>query len=147
VEAHAATIGFSVHFIEKEDEIMWSLQWKDNERHEVLSVEELNRMLDKVAADHDEKNPVLVQVRSPIGEILMIGIGGELSVLDHIAAAGWPARHSVGDPTEETIAYRMGSYDSEMPKAYAIPYEIARKAVEHFYRTGHVLGDVTWEND
>jgi Immunity protein Imm1 len=131
----------------KKDEIVWSLQWNDNERHEVLKVEDLNRMLDEVAADHDEKNPVLVQVQSPTGEILMIGIGGKLSVLDHIAAGGWPAQHSVGDPTKETIAYRMGSYDSEMPKAYAIPCKIARKAVEHFYRTGRLLEDVTWEND
>jgi len=126
---------------------MWTVQWKDNEPHEVSNVEELNRMLDEVATDYDETNPVLVQVRSPTGEVLMIGIGCQLSVLDYIPAGGWPAQHSVGDPTEDTIPYRMGSYDSVMPKAYAIPHKLAREAVEYFYRTGRLSDSVIWEND
>ncbi len=126
---------------------MWTLQWKDDEPHEAPTVDELNRMLDQVAADHDEMSPVLVQLQSPTGEVLMVGIGGRLSVLDHIAASGWPAQHSVGDPTDQTIDYRMGSYDSDMPRAYAIPYIVAREAVEYSYRTGQLLEDVIWEND
>ena len=126
---------------------MWTVQWKDNEPKEVASVDQLNRILDEAAADHDDTNPVLVQVQSPTGEIMMIGIGGKLSVLDHIAVGGWPAQHSVGEPTEDTIPYMMGSYDSEMPKAYAIPHELARNAIEHFYHTGLLLKDVAWEND
>ena len=126
---------------------MWTVQWKDNEPHEASSLEQLNRMLDDVAADHNENNPVLAQLQSPTGEIMMVGVGGALSVLDDIAAGGWPAQHSVGEPTDDTISYRMGSYDSVMPKAYAIPYELAREAVEYFYRTGGLLERVTWEND
>src|SRR5689334_2863134 len=118
---------------------MWTLQWKDNESHEVLSMQQLNQMLDEVAVEHGEKNPALVQLQAPTGEILVIGISGEQCALDHIAAGGWPAQHSLGEPTEETITYRMGSYDSEMPKAYAIPRELARKAVEHFYLSGQLL--------
>ena len=127
---------------------MWTVQWRDSEPHAVSSLEQLNRLLDEVQTTHDEANPVLVQVRSPTGEILMIGIGGELCVLDHIAAGGWPARHSVGNPDAEgSIPYRMGSYDSEIPKTDAIPRDLARKAVEHFYHSGQLLEDVTWEND
>ena len=90
----------------------------------------------------------LVQLRSPSGEVLMIGLGGDKNVLDHIAASGWPAQHSVGDPEAEgTIAFMMGSYDSEMPKAYAIPNTLARRAIDHFFRTGTLLADVRWDED
>lgn len=126
---------------------MWTLQWQDNEPHEVLSVEQLNHALDQVAGSHDETNPVLVQLRSPSGEVLMIGIGGALSVLDYIAAGGWPAQHSVGSATDETISYMMGTYDSEMPKAYAIPYPTARRAVEQFFERGTLSSEVQWEAD
>jgi hypothetical protein len=126
---------------------MWTVQWMDNQSNEVPNIAELNRILDEISACHDEKNPVLVQITAPTGEILMVGIGGRLSVLDYIAAGGWPAQHSVGNLTKETIPYRMGSYDSEMPKLCAIPHELARKAVEYFYHTGQLLEDVTWEDD
>jgi hypothetical protein len=126
---------------------MWTIQWMDNEPHEIMNTEQLNHLLDELEADHNEDNPILVQIQSPNGEILMIGIGGELSVLNHIATGGWPAQHSVGNEMEDTIPYRMGSYDSEMPKSDAIPQELARKTVNHFYKTGQLLEDVTWEND
>lgn len=123
------------------------MQWEDNESHVVRTVEQLDRMLEQVGTSHDDNNPVLVQIRSPTGAIMMVGIGGELSVIDHIPASGWPAQHSVGNPTDETIPYRLGSHDSPMPKAYAIRRELARKAIEYFYRTEQLLNDITWEND
>lgn len=126
---------------------MWTVQWQDYEPHEAASLEQLNQVLDEVAASHDAANPVLVQIIAPSGEIMVLGIGGELSVLDHLASDGRPAQHSVGEPSNETIPYMMGIYEAEMPKAYAIPYRVARKAVDHFFLTGRLSEDVTWEND
>jgi hypothetical protein len=127
---------------------MWTIQWKDNEPHPVESIEDLDRLLDQLSLSHDHQHPILVQLKSPKGELLMIGIGGHQNVLDHIAVGGWPAQHSVGDAEAEgTIPYMMGSYESEMPKAYAIPAALARRAIEHFFQTGTLLSDVHWEDD
>jgi len=127
--------------------MIWTLQWVDSEPHEVLTLEHLNCLLDELERNHDDRSPVLAQLESPGREVLMIGIGGPLSVLDHIAASGWPAMHSVGKPTTETIPYKMGSYYSEMPKSYAISRELARKAIEHFFCAGQLFEGVVWEND
>lgn len=127
---------------------MWTIQWKDNEPHTVESCEHLNGLLDELSSAHSSQRPILVQLRSPSGEVMMIGLGGDKCVLDHIAASGWPAQHSVGDAEAEgTIPYMMGSYDSEMPKAYAIPTILARRAIDHFFRAGTLLADVCWEED
>jgi hypothetical protein len=127
---------------------MWSIQWKDNERHEVENLDHLNRLLDELSASGDCHSPILVQLKTPTGELLMIGLAGEQAVLDHIAAGGWPAQHSVGDVAAQgTIPFMMGSYDSEMPRAYAIPASAAREAVEHFFKNGKLSNSVVWEND
>lgn len=111
---------------------MWTIQWKDNEPHTVESSEHLNGVLDEFSCAQSNQRPILVQLRSPSGAVLMIGLGGDKNVLDQIAASGWSAQHSVGDAEAEgTIPYMMGSYESEMPKAYAIPTALARRAIDH----------------
>ena len=127
---------------------MWSIQWKDNERHDVEDINHLNRLLDDLSATHDARSPILVQLKSPCGEVMMIGLAGEHSVLDHAAAGGWPAQHSVGDAAAEgTIPFMMGSYDSAMPRAYAIPTSVARQAIEWFFQNCELSTNVVWEND
>jgi hypothetical protein len=127
---------------------MWTITAKDYEACPVRDLEHLNQMLDELQSSHDEASPVLVQIAAPTGEVLMVGLAGDLVVLDHVAPGGWPAKHSVGNPAAiGIIPYMMGSHYSEMPKSYAIPCRLGRRAIEQFYCDGKLAEEVRWEED
>src|SRR3954469_17688765 len=104
---------------------MWSIQWKDGEQHAVTSLDHLNTILDDLWAAHGEHNPILVQLKSQAGDLMMIGVAGERAVLDYAPASRWPSQHSVGNiDCDGTIPFMMGIHESQMPESYAIPVSV-----------------------
>jgi hypothetical protein len=129
---------------------MWKVQWSDSDWRLVSSLAELDATLDAIHAEAASSYPRLIQIASPDGSVMHIGLGLSESVLTYVPPEKWPSLTSRGNlhsSEDETILFYMGDCDCEMPATYAIPIDVARRAVDSYVESGRLLDDVRWEHD
>jgi len=130
--------------------MMWKVQWaKDGER-DVSSLAELEALLDDLQRKYRRSRPALITIEAPENQgTLTIGLGLDVSVLNHIPESGNPPYlSSLGNPNAEgiTVFYYMGDW-TEIHQRHLIPIDLAREGVRHFCKTGHLLDKIEWEED
>lgn len=91
--------------------------------------------------------PTLVVVQLDNGDSLSIGLGLEMSVLDHVKADNDPPYYtSLGTSGNEgEISFLFGNQESEYSLGNAVTMDQARKALTYFCETGKLTDALSWE--
>ena len=76
---------------------MWRIQWSDRDWRIVSSLAELNSTLDVIHATAEASKPCLAQVASPAGDVMIIGLGTQESILTYVPVEKWPSLTSKGN--------------------------------------------------
>ena len=113
----------------------------------VHSLQELDALVDRLAAEAERDMPFMVTLAREDGTTLSIGLGREESTLSHVSADGEPPYHmSRGDlARDEPIEFFSGGEMTEFAPESAIPAGAAREALRFFYETGELSPKVDWE--
>jgi immunity protein Imm1 of predicted polymorphic toxin system len=122
------------------------VEWGEDGTAWVSSVAELDALLDKLAREAAAK-PFMVDLVSPSGDSLSIGLGSKKSVLSWIPSGGNPPYYaSKGNPEADgaVVFFYRGSW-SEFPGWSAISIAAARAAMRTFFQTGARPTTVEWE--
>ena len=123
------------------------LHWSSCEQV-ISDVGQLRTLIDAVEADARAGTPVLAALATAIGT-LAIGLGGEASVLSFTPASLDPpyfaSRSEPGTVWPGSLTFVYGTDETEFPADQAIPVDLAKKAVEHFFRFGALPDTVAWQ--
>jgi hypothetical protein len=121
------------------------VEWGEDGRAEVGSIEELDRLLDGLAASVLEK-PLMAELIAENGDSLAAGLGRDESVLSWINGDQNPPYYaSKGDSGAGgmIVFFYRGDW-SEFPRWSAIPVARAREAMRRFFTTGQMPDNVEW---
>ncbi|HEV3163475.1 MAG TPA: Imm1 family immunity protein [Isosphaeraceae bacterium] len=122
------------------------IEWEENGRADVASVEEVDRLLDDLAEQASER-PFIAELISSAGDSLAIGLGREESILSWVQASGDPPYYaSKGDPDSQgLVVFFYRGHWSEFPRSFVVAIAAARKAMRLFFETGQRPTNVEWE--
>jgi len=124
----------------------WRVRW---ERNEVPfnGLSNLDGVLDDLQERFKGEDGQMVEVVSPEGDSLAIGLGKSKSVLSYVSRTGDPPYYvSVGTGREdETISFLFSGEFSEFSGRNTISLEAARAAVRAFVQTGELSPLMSWE--
>ena len=126
------------------DDGRWTITESGEVRH-VTTVTELEAALDAIH-ERVRNQPCLATIRSPAGDELLIGLGGDLSVLQFTHDDDPPYWVTVGDPEAEGLtAFVFEGEETEILRRHLVPAEDARKAAMVFLESGVMPKSVRWE--
>jgi hypothetical protein len=116
--------------------------------------EEIDAVLDKVAALSDEDWPAAAHItKTGIKDIraaseFIVGFHVDRGVLLYSGPDNKDGSLSVGDGPDdgEAILYMIGNQDEEFPPNAEIPLDIVRRAAHEFAETGLRPTDVPWRS-
>lgn len=115
----------------------------------IRSREQLDDALDEIERHARANEPLIVDLISPLGASLRIGLGRQRSVLTFDSGSGMPPYlESSGDETNtnsDSIVFYYGGHWTEFPASALIPKEAAREAMKSFFQTGERPNNVSWE--
>src|SRR5262249_22568657 len=117
---------------------MFKVSWENSEE-EVRTVEELDRLLDKLHSQYPGERPVLVTIEIPeSGDSMGIGLGREVSVLNYVSGSRDPPYFTSRGTCYDgpPLVFRFMGDLSELPRCCAIPVSVAREALRYFCRSG-----------
>lgn len=126
---------------------MATVMWGEGGEARVVSIAELDQLLDDLAREAERDKPLIVELISDEGATLSVGLGhpertvaGFMTSLDPPYLQSWG-----GDSTaEELVFYYAGSY-SDYPPESGIPVDQAREALRRFFRTGALPDNIAWQ--
>jgi hypothetical protein len=116
----------------------------------ITSRVELDDTLNQLTGRTEEGEPLIVELISPGGASLGIGLGRPESVLAFKSSSEPPYFQSVGDNSSQTtsndvvVFYYQGQW-TEFPAGALVPNESAREAIRIFFETGERPENVKWE--
>lgn len=124
------------------------LVWDEDNRAEIDSVEELDRLVDRLTAEALEAVPFTVTLQVDDDTSMFIVVGRDESHMEFYSTACDPHLWSCRGPwdDDEHIEFLYRGHDSGIPKRYCVPIADARKALRQFFRTGGQRPEnVEWE--
>lgn len=116
------------------------------ERIAIGSADELERQLDLLEQRGREGEPFIVELVDPRAGTLGIGVGRDESVASFNGPDGEPPYYvSAGNRSEqsELVFYYQGTWTEFGPES-AVPVKDARAAMESFFATGGLPGEIAW---
>ena len=120
--------------------------WLDGEK--VESISEFDSLLNRYETNAIKyKYPIVIELISPSGDSLGIGLGRAESLLVYVPGSLLPPYYSsVGEVQAEgeIVFYHCGE-PTEYPRRNAIPVGLARDAVRSFFTEGKLPDFVKWE--
>jgi hypothetical protein len=129
--------------------IEWSVDFASPDPHvrtaEIRDANALDRTLDAIVRDASE--PLIVELVSPDGSRLGIGLGPSSGVLTFQESADPPYFMSAGDIglPDEDVAFYLHGHWTEFPGTALVANEHAREAARRFLATGDRPDNVMWE--
>ena len=122
----------------------WTVTESGEVRH-VTTVTELEAALDAIQERATDQH-CLATIRSPAGDELLIGLGGDLSVLQFTHDDELPYWVTVGDPEAEGItAFVFEREETEILRRHLVPVDDARHAAVVFFEFAVMPTSVRWE--
>jgi Immunity protein Imm1 len=129
--------------------IAWSIDFASPDPHvrtaEIRDARALDRTLNAIACDASE--PLIVELISPDGSRMGLGLATSSGVLTFQESADPPYFMSAGDiglPDEDVGFYLHGHW-TEFPGTALVANEDAREAARRFLATGDRPANVMWE--
>jgi hypothetical protein len=125
--------------------IGFTIQWRDGEPPiEVGGTKALARRLAEAERDASVQ-PLTVELRSPGGASLTVGLGRLVSVATFSASAGPPYFVSSGDSgAGELLVFFRDGHWPEFDAASGIPLTAALEAAHEFVATGERPSNIAW---
>jgi hypothetical protein len=122
------------------------LLWREDERSEIRTVQELDELVDRLTLEAKADMPFTVELHTADETLLCIVIGREEShVLFHSATSSPPILSSLGPwDDDEPIEFTYQEQESSVPKRFTVPIEDAREALRLFYQTGTRPDNIAW---
>ncbi len=119
------------------------IEWGDSET--VVTVEQLDALLDHLHEQAVGKSPMLVTINGPAGA-LTVGLGYSQSVLSFVLPDGDPPYLVSGNKTrdETEVDFFLDGHHSPFAARHLVPIGVARKAVQVFVEHGALLSEVRW---
>lgn len=126
---------------------MARLVWGTSGQAGVSSVEDLDRLLDRLTRDAKNTEPFIVELVADDGSTLSIGLGRELSVVNYVSASlDPPYLQSVGDgDNQEDLVFYYRSDWSEFALDSAVPAARAKAALRRFFETAELPDNIDWK--
>jgi hypothetical protein len=127
----------------------WRLEWGEQpEALEVGSEPALLQLLDELD-ERASDQPMLVDLISPAGDSLSIGLGRDKSVLTWVQANQEPPYFVSlsSDPVDGSIVFDYRGEWSEFPARFALDTPIAKAALVDFFRTGSLPTSIAWTDE
>lgn len=90
----------------------------------------------------------LVDLVSPTGDCLMIGVGGEYGCVQFTQASGSPPyllARGFSDDYDSHIEFARGGTPTPIPLAYVLPFQRVVDIAVYFLLHGHLPDTVEWE--
>jgi hypothetical protein len=126
------------------------MSWKLSNGSELIDIESPFE-IDNAIRQLDERfknEPQLIELISPNGGTLVIGVGGKNSYLNYVEPDGWPAYSSVGSIQKEgLLTFTMNEYHTEIPARYGISFNEALTAAIEFFKTMKMPECIIWEEN
>jgi hypothetical protein len=121
------------------------LEWGENGAADVATVAEMDELLDRLAAQSAER-PIVVELVSPDGATVSIGLGRPVTIVNYVGPSlDPPYFQSVGEASDEEIVFFYRGEWSEYPPESAVPADVGRQALREFFTTGELPRGVRWE--
>jgi Immunity protein Imm1 len=133
------SFGTKLIMASREQLVSWSVDGSAIAR----DVGELDALLDKLADEHGEANPIIVIVDGPDEESVYYGVGGDSSFVSSIEE---PYLTTVGsDSSASDIDYFFQGHHSPVAGKQLIPTHLARKILREFFVTGVLPSWQEWK--
>ena len=123
-----------------------TLEWGEHEVP-VGSVEELDRLLDRLTDEALAGEPFIVTLGRDDESSLSIGLGRPRSVASYISPGlGPPHLLSRGDGAHDgPLEFVFSGEITEYPPGSAVPADAARRALRVYFETGALSPELDWE--
>ena len=109
----------------------------------VQNVEDLEGVLDRLAAKHGRDDPIILIVDGPGEESVYFGVSGDVSF---VSSLEMPYLTTLGGQfSESQIDYFFEGHHSPVAGRHLIPADRARKIVREFFVSGHLPSWQAWE--
>lgn len=116
---------------------------------EVTSADELDRVLDRLAARAAELGtPFNLTLAGAAGTSMDIVLGATMASVQWLRVDPWCCRVSVAegvDDDDDLVQFAGNGPHSELPRRCWIEVPLAREAVRHYFHTGKLTPLVRWE--
>jgi hypothetical protein len=120
-----------------------SLSWSADGAAIARDVGELDSLLDNLAAEHGDANPIIVIVDGPSDESVYFGIGGDRSFVSSMEE---PYLTTIGvDSSASDIDFFFQGHHSPVSGKNLIPAHLARKILREFFVTGVLPSWQEWK--
>lgn len=122
------------------------LIWSVNKRAEVHSLEELDKIIDKLSNEAKRKMPFTVQLCFSERNGLLITLGLNVSHLEFFSESGTPIGVYSFSPWDkkDLITVLHGDEPVELERKYFVPIDEARKALRFYFKTGERPENIRW---
>jgi hypothetical protein len=124
------------------------LVWDENYRADVHSVDELNRLLEKLTVQAEHDMPLSVELYSGNKTSMYIVVGSDISPVAHFLASGHPpVSSSCGQYSghDGFFEYNHRGHHTVIHKKFTVPIGEAIKALIYFFQTGRRPENIVWE--
>jgi hypothetical protein len=124
-----------------------TLQWAETEpAAEVRTGEQLDQLLDRLAASTGPDFPISVRVQTQGCEAdILLGLPESFVYVTELAARRYCI--TVGDPCAAGVVsfHLLGQHHTEFERRHLIPLTAARRVLREFYDTGRRSATTEWE--
>ena len=124
-----------------------TLQWAENEpAAEVRTGEQLDQLLDRLAASAGPDFPISVRVQIQGCEAdILLGLPESFVYVTELAARRYYL--TVGDPCAAGVVsfHLLGQHHTEFERRHLIPLSAARRVLREFYDTRRRSATIEWE--
>lgn len=106
------------------------------------------RELRQVFEDFQQHDPGLVDLVSPVGDCLMIGVGGEHACVMFTQASGNPPYLMARGPSNDYdshIEFTRGGTPTPIPLAYVLPFSTMVDIAVYFFFNESLPATIEWE--
>jgi hypothetical protein len=114
----------------------------------VRTVEELDAALEDLSAEATAE-PFMAELYRDGSGSLAIGLGREWTVLNYVPEGLDPPYLQARAPgnRKTSLWFRFRGEASEFPPEAALPVEPGRAALRHFFMTGELTTDLSWQEN
>jgi hypothetical protein len=112
----------------------------------VLSEQDIQRTLMQLQL----QEPRFVDLFSPTGDCLTIGVGGSLACVMFARASGDPPylwALGITEDREKELVFDAGGTPTPIPIRRCLPFESVLRIVVHYFLSGELSKDVEWDED
>jgi hypothetical protein len=121
------------------------LEWGESGVAEVATLAEMDELIDRLTADSAER-PIVVELVSPNGATISIGVGRSVTVVNYVGPTlDPPYLQSLGDGGDDEVVFFYRGEWSEYPPESAVPVEVGRQALRDFFATGELPSALEWQ--